>query len=44
MVIINGKVYQGNNLNIAGGKIIIDGKVQSSFSDYEEKEINKYCH
>ena len=40
MIQINGKTFYGNNLNISNGKIIIDGKVQSSLSDFDEKEIN----
>ena len=38
MVVINGRVFQGNNVSIAGEKIIIDGKAQST-SYYDEKEI-----
>lgn len=37
MVIINGKVYSGNNLTITNNKVIIDGKV---IDDGNTKEIN----
>ena len=40
MININGRNYSGNILCIAGGKITIDGKVQSSLEEYPEKEIN----
>lgn len=39
MVIINGKKYEGNNVSISNGNIVIDGDLVGKTSEFEEKEL-----
>lgn len=39
MVIINGKKYEGNNISISNGNIVIDGDLVEKTSEFEDKTL-----